>query len=48
LDKIKNRLPIMLIRCEAEDIARQVDQRDIDPALPKIVAWAETKTHNRR
>ena len=48
LDKIKNRLPIMLIRCEAEDIARQVDQRDIDAALPKIVAWAETKTHNRR
>ncbi len=48
LDKIKNRLPIMLIRCEAEDIARQVDQRDIDAALPKIAAWAETKTHNRR
>ena len=48
LDKIKNRLPIMLIRCEAEDIARQVDQRDLDAALPKIVAWAETKTHNRR
>lgn len=47
LDKIKNRLPIMLIRCEAEDIARQIDQRDVDAALPKIVAWAETKTHNR-
>ena len=48
LDKIKNRLPIMLIRCEAEEIARRVDQRDIDAALPKIAAWAETKTHNRR
>jgi hypothetical protein len=47
LDKIKNRLPIMLIRCEAEDIARQIDQRDVDAALPNIVAWAETKTHNR-
>jgi hypothetical protein len=47
LDQIKNRLPIMLIRCEAEDIARQIDQRDVDAALPKIVAWAETKTHNR-
>ena len=44
LDKIKNRLPIMLIRCEAEDIARSIDQRDVDAALPKIVAWAETKT----
>ncbi len=47
LDKIRNRLPIMLLRCEAENIAREVDQRDIDAALPKIVAWAETKTHNR-
>jgi hypothetical protein len=45
LDKIKNRLPIMLIRCEAEDIARNLDQRDINNALPKIAAWAETKTH---
>ena len=47
LDKIKNRLPIMLLRCQAEDIARQVDQREIDRALPKIVAWAETKTYNQ-
>ncbi|HZA25460.1 MAG TPA: hypothetical protein VFA32_23170, partial [Dehalococcoidia bacterium] len=44
LDKIKNRLPIMLLRCEADDVARKLDQRDIDAALPKIVAWAETKT----
>jgi hypothetical protein len=39
----------MLIRCGAEDIARKVeqkvDQRDIDAALPKLVAWAETKAH---
>jgi len=34
----------MLIKCEAEDVAKQIDQRDIDAALPKIVAWAETKT----
>ena len=47
LDKIKNRLPIMLIRCGAEDIARNVDQRDIDAALPKLVAWAETKAHRK-
>ncbi len=47
LDKIKNRLPIMLIRCDAEDVARSVDQREVDAALPKIVAWAETKTRRR-
>ena len=47
IDKIKNRLPIMLLRCEADDIARDIDQKDVDAALPKIVAWAETKTHRR-
>lgn len=47
LDKIQNRLPIMLLRCEANSVARAVDQRDVDAALPHIVAWAETKTHNR-
>ena len=47
LDKIRNRLPIMLIRCEAEDIARAVEQREVEAALPKIVAWAETKTRRR-
>jgi hypothetical protein len=47
LDKIRNRLPIMLIRCEADSIARNVSQRDVNAAMPQIVAWAETKTHNR-
>jgi hypothetical protein len=47
LDKIRNRLPIMLLRCGVDDIARNVDQRDINGAMPRIVAWAETKTHNR-
>ena len=47
LDKIQHRLPAMLIRCEAEDIARSVEQRDINAAMPKILAWAEAKTHNR-
>ena len=47
LDKIQNRLPIMLLRCEADSTARSVDQRDVEAALPHIVAWAETKTHNR-
>ena len=47
LDKIRNRLPIMLLRCEADEVARSVDQRDVNAVLPKIVAWAETKTHQR-
>jgi hypothetical protein len=47
LDKIRNRLPTMLLRCEADDVARAVDQREINGAMPKIVAWAETKTHRR-
>ncbi len=47
LDKIKNRLPIMLMRCEAGDIASALDQREVDAVLPKIIALAETKTHNR-
>jgi hypothetical protein len=47
LDKIENRLPIMLLRCEAGETARSIDQRDVDAAMPKIIAWAETKTHNR-
>ena len=47
LDKIRSRLPIMLLRCQAAEVARSLDQRDVEAALPKIVAWAETKTHNR-
>jgi hypothetical protein len=37
----------MLIRCEAEHIARGIDQREVDAALPKIAAWAETKTRRK-
>jgi hypothetical protein len=44
LDKIKNRLPAMLLRCQAGETARGLDQRDVDAALPKIAAWAESKT----
>ena len=47
LDKIKHRLPAMLLRCEVEDIARAIDQRDVDAALPKIAAWAETKIRRK-
>ena len=47
IDKIKNRLPTMLLRCEADEIARNIDQRDVDAGIPKIVAWTETKTHRK-
>ena len=47
LDKIQNRLPIMLLKCQAEDVARNLDQSDVNAVIPKIVAWSETKTHNR-
>lgn len=47
LDKIKHRLPAMLMRCEAESIVREMDQRDIDAALPKIAAWAKAKTRGK-
>ena len=45
LDKIRNRLPVMLIKCQADDIARKLDQREVNAVYPKIVAWAENKTH---
>jgi hypothetical protein len=47
LDKIKHRLPAMLMRCEVENIARDIDQREVDAALPKIAAWAEAKTRRK-
>jgi len=47
LDKIKTRLPTIPLRCETEDIARNVDQQEIDAAVPKISAWAETMMRRR-
>ncbi|MBI3326705.1 MAG: hypothetical protein HYZ81_08390 [Nitrospinae bacterium] len=42
LERLRTRLPAMLIRAGAPDLARTLDQRDIDAALPKIAGWAET------
>lgn len=42
LERLRTRLPAMLIRAGAPDLARTLDQRDIDAALPKIMAWGET------
>jgi len=47
LDKIRNRLPVMLLKCQADDVARKFDQREVNAVLPKIVAWAERQTHAR-
>ena len=33
IDKIKSRLPIKTLRCEADEIARNIDQKDVDAAL---------------
>ena len=30
LDKIRNRLPAMLLRCQADETARNLDQRDVN------------------
>jgi hypothetical protein len=42
LERLQRRLPAMLIRAGAEDLARTLDQRDVDAAIPKIMGWAET------
>jgi hypothetical protein len=41
VERLRSRLPAMLIRAGAPDLARSLDQRDIDAAMPKIIAWAE-------
>jgi hypothetical protein len=42
LERLRTRLPAMLIRAGAPDLAQTLDQRDIDAAMPKIIGWAET------
>ena len=42
LDKIRNRLPVMLLKCQADDVARKLDQREVNAVYHKIVAWAES------
>ena len=42
LDRLRTRLPAMLIRAGAGELARTLDQRDIDAALPTIRGWAES------
>ena len=41
LDCLRTRLPGMLPKSGAAELARKLDQRDIEGALPKIVACAE-------
>jgi hypothetical protein len=42
LERLRTRLPAMLIRAGASDLARILDQRDIDAAMPKIAGWGES------
>jgi hypothetical protein len=41
LARLQTRLPAMLLRAGEPDLARALDQRDIDTALQKIAAWAD-------
>src|SRR5262249_40565544 len=41
LARLRTRLPAMLIRADAADLARTLDQRDIDAALPQIAGWTD-------
>jgi hypothetical protein len=41
LERLRTRLPALLIRAGEPDLARAFDQRDIDAALPKVAGWAE-------
>jgi hypothetical protein len=38
----------MLIRAGASDLARTLDQRDIDAAMTKITGWAEALQNQDR
>ena len=42
LERLGTRLPAMLIRAGAGELARTLDQRDINAALPTIQGWAES------
>jgi len=42
LARLQTRLPAMLLRAGEPDLARTLDQRDIDAALSKVAGWADT------
>ena len=44
IERLKTRLPHMLMAAGAEQLAAQVDQRAVDAVLPKVVVWAEALT----
>ena len=41
LARLRTRLPAMLLRAGEPDLARTLDQRDIDAALAKVAGWAD-------
>ncbi len=40
IERLRSKLPSMLVRARADDLARRLDQEQIEAALPKITAWA--------
>ena len=48
LERLRTRLPAMLIRAGAGELTRTLDQRDIDAALPTIQGWAESLQSRER
>lgn len=44
LERIRTRLTAMLVRSGAVELARKLDQKEIDSMLPKLAAWADVLT----
>ena len=40
MERLRNRLPAMLIEAGDPEAARKLDQREVEAALPKVDAWA--------
>ena len=41
LERIRTRLTAMLVRSGAVELARKLDQKEIDSAWPKLAGWAD-------
>ena len=41
LERIRTRLTAMLVRSGAVELARKLDQKEVDSAWPKLAGWAD-------
>jgi len=48
LDRISSRLPQMLARAGADDVAREVDMNLVDRAMPQVKEMAYNARHQAR